>query len=118
MVLEEVDILLDRKGVLLVSYLSSGMGCSVHAAAVNSGQTLGTQWTEKEEVVEEEELLSICLTFEKQEASFFDVTETRATNYNYSKYAIPPSNGGGGGGALLARAHTFKMRLSMSVLLP
>ncbi len=45
---EEVDILLDRKGALCVSYLSGGMGYGVHAAAVSSGQTLGTQKTEEE----------------------------------------------------------------------
>jgi hypothetical protein len=40
---EEVDILLDRKGVLCASCLSSGMEYGVHAVAVGSGQTLGTQ---------------------------------------------------------------------------
>ncbi|HJU35201.1 MAG TPA: hypothetical protein VJ695_08780 [Nitrososphaera sp.] len=48
MLLEEEDILLDRKDALRVSYLSCGMGYGVHAAAVGSGQILKTQWTEKE----------------------------------------------------------------------
>jgi hypothetical protein len=39
----EGDILLDRKGVRRVSYLSSGTDYGVHAAAVGLGQTLGTQ---------------------------------------------------------------------------
>jgi hypothetical protein len=57
MVLEE-DVLLDRKGARCVSYLSSGRDCGVQAAAVRSGQTLGTQQTE-------EGLQCICLTLEK-----------------------------------------------------
>jgi len=45
-----------------VSYLLSGRDCGVHAAAVSSGQTLGTQHTEEEE---EEGLQCVCLTLEK-----------------------------------------------------
>jgi hypothetical protein len=47
-VLEEEDILLDRKDVRYARYLSSGMDCGAHAAAVGSGQILGTQKTEEE----------------------------------------------------------------------
>jgi hypothetical protein len=42
MVVED-DILLDRKGVQYVSYLSSGMDYGVPAAVVGSGQTQRTQ---------------------------------------------------------------------------
>ena len=38
----EEDILLDKKDARHVRYLSSGMDCGVHAAAVGSGQILGT----------------------------------------------------------------------------
>jgi hypothetical protein len=47
MVLEEEDILQDRKGARCVSYLSSGTDCGVPAVAVNSGQSLGILQTEK-----------------------------------------------------------------------
>ena len=41
LVLEEDDILRDRKGVQSASYLLSGMGGGVHAVVVDSGQSLG-----------------------------------------------------------------------------
>ena len=56
------DILLDRKDARYVRYLSSGMDCGAHAAAVGSGQILGTQKTEEEWEVRR--LLSIYLIFE------------------------------------------------------
>ncbi len=59
---EKEDILLDRKDARYVRYLSSGMDCGVHAAAVGSGQILGTQKTEEEWEVRR--LLSIYLIFE------------------------------------------------------
>jgi len=37
------DILLDKKGVPYANYLSSGMECHAHVAAVGSGQILKTQ---------------------------------------------------------------------------
>jgi hypothetical protein len=39
-VLEEEDILRDRKGAPYVRYSSYGMGCGAHAAALGSGQSL------------------------------------------------------------------------------
>ena len=45
---EEDDILRDRKGVQCVGYLSNGMDCGAHVAAVGSGQTLRTQKIEEE----------------------------------------------------------------------
>ncbi len=45
-VLEE-DILLDRRGVLPVDYLSSGVGYGVHAVVVGSGQSLGLKRRKK-----------------------------------------------------------------------
>ncbi|HEU4444557.1 MAG TPA: hypothetical protein VFY68_00355 [Nitrososphaeraceae archaeon] len=44
----EGDILLDRKDARYARYLSSGMDYGAHAAAVGSGQILGTQKTEEE----------------------------------------------------------------------
>jgi len=41
-------ILLDRKDARHARYLSSGMDYGAHAAAVGSGQILGTQKTEEE----------------------------------------------------------------------
>ena len=70
----EGDILLDRKDARYAPYLSSGMDYGAHAAAVGSGQILGTQKTEEE--WEEKRLLSICLTFERHKSLPFDVTET------------------------------------------
>jgi hypothetical protein len=37
------DILLDREDALCVRYLLTGMDFGVHAAAADSGQSLGTQ---------------------------------------------------------------------------
>ena len=45
---EEDDILRDRKGVQCVGYLSNGMDCGAHVAAIGSGQTLRTQKIEEE----------------------------------------------------------------------
>jgi hypothetical protein len=44
---EEVDILLDRKGALCVSYLSSGMDYGVRTVEANLGQSLEILQTEK-----------------------------------------------------------------------
>jgi len=44
----EGDILRDRKDARYAHCLSSGMDYGVHAAAVGSGQILGTQKTEEE----------------------------------------------------------------------
>ncbi len=44
----EDDIMLDRKDVRCVDYLSNGMDCGAHVAAVDSGQTLRTQKIEEE----------------------------------------------------------------------
>jgi len=46
MVLEEEDILLDRKGAQCVRYLSSGTDCGAHVVERDSGQSLGTLQTE------------------------------------------------------------------------
>ena len=43
LIVPEEDILQEGKGVLHVNYLSSGMDCGVHAAAVDSGQIPETQ---------------------------------------------------------------------------
>jgi len=46
--LEQEDILRDRKDAQCARYLSNGMDCGVHAAAVGSEQIPGTQKTEEE----------------------------------------------------------------------